>query len=56
MDISIQKMPARIVGGPSIEGYAVICDRAIREWVLDKDHAARIAEQIKRDSQNPEDY
>ena len=56
MDISVEEMPARIVGGPTVEGYAVICDRAIREWVLNKDEAHRIAEQIKQDSQNPEDY
>jgi len=56
MDVTIQKMPARIVGGPTVEGYAVICDRAIREWVRDKAEAKRIAEQIKEDSVNPEDY
>ena len=58
MDVTIQKMPARIVGGPTIAGYAVICDRAIREWVQDKAEAKRIAEQIKtiEDSVNPEDY
>ena len=43
MDISVEEMPARIVGGPTVEGYAVICDRAIREWVLNKDEAHRIA-------------
>ena len=47
MDISVEEMPARIVGGPTVEGYAVI-DRAIREWVLNKDEAHRIAEQFKR--------
>jgi hypothetical protein len=56
MDVTIEETPARIVGGPTINGYAIICDKAIREWVLDKDTATRIAEQIKRDSQNPEDY
>jgi len=56
MDVQIEEMPARIVGGPTVKGYAVICDRAIREWVLDRAEADRIAEQIKRDSSNPEDY
>jgi len=56
MEIKIEKMPARIVGGPTIEGYAIICDRSIRDWVRDKNQAADIAENLKRDSQNPEDY
>ena len=56
VDISIEELPARIVGGPTIEGYAVICDRQIRDWVRDKGEAKRIAEQIKEESQNPEDY
>jgi len=56
MDIKVEEVPARIVGGPTINGYAIICDRAIRDWVLDKNEATRKAEQIKRDSQNPEDY
>ncbi len=56
MNVTIEEMPARIVGGPTIEGYAVICDRAIREWVRSRDEATRIAEQIRRDSTNPEDY
>ena len=56
MDISIEELPARIVGGPTIEGYAVICARQIRDWVRDKGEAKRIAEQIKEETQNPEDY
>ena len=56
MDIEIKEMPARIAGGPTVKGYAIICDRAIREWVLNRDEAARIAEQLKRDAVNPEDY
>tara|TARA_B100000953_G_scaffold284119_1_gene263663 strand:- start:673 stop:855 length:183 start_codon:yes stop_codon:yes gene_type:complete len=56
VNVTIEEMPARIVGGPTIEGYAVICDRAIREWVRSRDEATRIAEQIRRDSTNPEDY
>ena len=56
MDIEIKEMPARIAGGPTVTGYAIICDRAIREWVLNSDEATRIAEQLKRDSANPEDY
>ena len=56
MDVQIEEMPARIVGGPTVKGYAIICDRAIREWVLNEDEAARIAEQLQRDSCNPEDY
>ena len=56
VDISIEELPARIVGGPTIEGYAVICARQIRDWVREKGEAKRIAEQIKEESQNPEDY
>ena len=56
MDIEIKEMPARIAGGPTVKGYAIICDRALREWVLNRDEAARIAEQLQRDSVNPEDY
>ncbi len=44
------------MGGPTIKGYAIICDKAIREWVLNKEEADRIAETMKRDSRNPEDY
>jgi len=56
MDIKVEEVPARIVGGPSIVGYAVICDRQIREWFLNKDQAQRMADLIKEDSTNPEDY
>ena len=56
MDIQVEELPARVVGGPTIDGYAIICDHQIREWVRNKDEATRIAEQIKRDSTNPEDY
>ena len=56
MDIKVEELPARIVGGPEVKGYAIICDKAIREWVLNKEEAARIAETLKRDASNPEDY
>ena len=56
MNVEIKEMTARIEGGPTVKGYAIICDRTIREWVLNGDEARRIAEQLKRDSVNPEDY
>jgi len=56
VNVEIKEMPARIAGGPTVKGYAIICDRTIREWVLNGDEARRIAEQLKRDSVNPEDY
>jgi hypothetical protein len=56
VDIKIEELPARIIGGPTIRGYAVICDRQIRDWVRNKEEADRIAEQLQRDSVNPEDY
>ena len=48
--------PARIGAGRSIQGYAVSCDRELREWYNTKREADRMAELIKQDSQNPEDY
>ena len=56
MDIKVEELPARIVGGPEVKGYAIICDKAIREWVLNREEADRIAETLKRDASNPEDY
>tara|TARA_B100001245_G_scaffold54682_2_gene36896 strand:- start:28541 stop:28711 length:171 start_codon:yes stop_codon:yes gene_type:complete len=56
MEISVQSAPARIGAGLSIQGYAVICDRELREWYKTKREADRMAELIKQDSQNPEDY
>ena len=56
MDIEVQELPARIVGGPSIPGYAVICDSKIRNWYQNKAEAERIAELLRIDSTNPEDY
>tara|TARA_R110002020_G_scaffold250344_1_gene464411 strand:- start:1979 stop:2149 length:171 start_codon:yes stop_codon:yes gene_type:complete len=56
MDIEVQELPARIVGGPSILGYAVICNSKIHNWYQDKAEAERIAELLRIDSTNPEDY
>jgi len=56
MDISVQSVPARIGAGLSIQGYAVICDSQLREWYKTKSEAVRMAELIKQDSENPEDY
>ena len=56
MDVKVETIPARIVGGPTIKGYAVICDSQIREWYRSRTEAERVAEIIKQDSQNPEDY
>jgi hypothetical protein len=56
MEISVQSVPARIGAGLSIQGYAVICDRQVREWFRSKEEAQRIADLIKNESQNPEDY
>lgn len=56
MDIQIKSAPARIGAGLSIAGYAVICDNQLREWYKTKSEAIRMAELLKRDSQNPEDY
>jgi len=56
MEISVQSAPARIGAGLSIQGYAVICDRQIREWFRSKEEAQRIADLIKNESHNPEDY
>ena len=56
MDISVQSAPARIGAGLSIQGYAVICDRQVREWFRSKEEAQRIADLIKNESENPEDY
>ena len=56
MEISVQSAPARIGAGLSIQGYAVICDRQIREWFRSKEEAQRIADLIKNESENPEDY
>jgi hypothetical protein len=56
MEISVQSAPARIGAGLSIQGYAVVCDRQIREWFRSKEEAQRIADLIKNESENPEDY
>jgi hypothetical protein len=56
MEISVQSAPARIGAGLSIQGYAVVCDRQIREWFRSKEEAQRIADLIKNESKNPEDY
>jgi len=56
MEISVQSAPARIGAGLSIQGYAVICDRQVREWFRSKEEAQRIADLIKNESENPEDY
>jgi hypothetical protein len=56
MKVKVQSAPARIGAGLSIQGYAVICDSQIREWYKTKSEADRMAEIIKEDSENPEDY
>ncbi len=56
MDVTVKKIPARIVGGPSVEGYAVICDSQIRDWFRTEGEARRIASIFKDDASNPEDY
>jgi hypothetical protein len=56
MEISVQSAPARIGAGLSIQGYAVICDRQMREWFRSKEEAQRMANLMKNDSQNLEDY
>ena len=56
MEVKVQPVPARIGAGLSIQGYAVICDSQIREWYRTKTEAERMAELIKEDSENPEDY
>lgn len=56
MKVKVQPIPARIDAGLSIQGYAVICDSQIREWYKTKTEAERMAELIKEDSENPEDY
>jgi hypothetical protein len=56
MKISVQSAPARIGAGLSIQGYAVICDRQIREWFRSEEEAQRIADLMKNESENLEDY
>ncbi len=56
MKITVEEIPARIVGGPTVRGYAVLCDRQIREWFRSKEEADRVAHLFKDDASNPEDY
>jgi hypothetical protein len=56
MNITVEEIPARIVGGPTVKGYAVICDKQIREWFRSKEEADRVADLFKGDASNPEDY
>tara|TARA_A100001388_G_C28367500_1_gene310850 strand:- start:92 stop:262 length:171 start_codon:yes stop_codon:yes gene_type:complete len=56
MDVQVQKAPARIGAGLSVQGYAVICDSQIRDWYRNKEEAERIASIFKDESTNPEDY
>ena len=56
MDITVEEMPARIVGGPTVKGYAVLCKKQVREWFRSKEEADRVANLFKDEAHNPEDY
>lgn len=56
MDVKVQKVVARLGAGLSLPGYAVICNSQMREWYRSKEEALRMADIIKDDASNPEDY
>ena len=56
MDVKVQKVVARLGAGLILPGYAVICNSQMREWYRSKEEALRMADIIKDDASNPEDY
>ncbi len=56
MKVEVKAFPVRLGAGLSVPGYAVICDSNLHEWYKTRTEADRMAEILKTDSENPEDY
>ena len=55
-NIKVKEIAAQIGPSLNVQGYAVICDSQIRDWYRSEEEALRMAQLIKDDASNPEDY